>query len=342
MPLRLTTDEEDACWDRGKIGKGPTALRHFDLHRRDEFSEGIIKEAITVFKELQIPIQDIVWYGVLWQVTVPDGTDLRKVPSCIAHQPCYYRFESEVAKTDSSALRVKILEGVDFDDTFYAKEPNALLRPGIMVSSSSRSVVEDGRTVDRYKSTTSGILVVDRDGNLFITVAAHGFEEDGIVWHPTPNRGRVIGSIVKTLSGTDIAIVKLNSGIRYINGMFGTRENPNGTRTNGLSPNCPPHTRVGDNLRMDTPFSGFCEGLVLGLGMKVRGDDTDYIGQMWSVFENGDEPIDGCCGSAILDEQGRVVAFFRYKMNQSGDCFGVSAIELRRHGYEICGEEQTF
>jgi hypothetical protein len=68
---------------------------------------------------------------------VSDGTDLRKVPSCIAHQPCYYRFESEVA---TSALRIQIPEGVDLDDTFYAKEPNALLRPGIMVSSSSRSV----------------------------------------------------------------------------------------------------------------------------------------------------------------------------------------------------------
>ena len=50
---------------------------------------------------------------------------------------------------------------MDFDDTFYAKEPNALLRPGITVSPSSRSVVEDGGSVDRHKSTTSDILIVD-------------------------------------------------------------------------------------------------------------------------------------------------------------------------------------
>jgi hypothetical protein len=80
--------------------------------------------------------------------------------------------------------------------------------------------------------------------------------------------------LCKFYSPLEARLPNLNSGIRYINEMFGTRENPNGTRTNGLSPNCPPHTRVGDNLRMDTPFSGFCEGLVLGLGMKVRGDDN--------------------------------------------------------------------
>jgi hypothetical protein len=65
--------------------------------------------------------------------------------------------------------------------------------------------------------------------------------------------------------------------------------------------------------------------MLIGVGIIM------IIGHMWSVFENGGEPIDGCCGSAILDEQGRVVAFFRYRMNQSGD-----------HGYEMCGGEQTF
>ena len=157
-----------------------------------------------------------------------------------------------------------------------------------MVRSSSRSVVEDGKTVYQYKSTTSGILVVDRDGNKFITVAAHGFEEYGLVWHSTPNSGRVIGNIVTKLPKTDIAIVKLNPGIRYINETFGTAENPNGIRTNGLSPNYSPYTRIGDEVTMDTPFSGFCEGLIIGLGLKID-NDTEYIGHVWSVFENGDD-----------------------------------------------------
>jgi hypothetical protein len=58
--------------------------------------------------------------------------------------------------------------------------------------------------------------------------------------------------------------------------------------------------------------------------------------------KNGDEPIDASCGSAILDEQGRVVGFFQFKMNDAGECYGASAAELRGYGYETRGGEQTF
>jgi hypothetical protein len=44
--------------------------------------------------------------------SVPDGTDLGNVLSCIAYYTCYYRFKPEAAKTGPGILRVKILEGV--------------------------------------------------------------------------------------------------------------------------------------------------------------------------------------------------------------------------------------
>ena len=341
MPLRLTVHETDDCFDRGCVGRGPKVLQNFHLQRHDEFSEEILKGAITSFRDLHIRIHDIAWFGAFWRITVPDGTDLKTVPSFIAHHGCYYKFRSEVTEGDPAALRANTPQGIEFDDFFYAKEVNALLRPGIMLSSSSRSTVEDGKINHQYKSTTSGILIIDRYGNKFITVATHGFESDGLVWHPTPEKGKIIGKIVDQLPGTDISIAKLNSGLRYTNETFGTRENPSGVQASGISPNYPPHTLVGDAITMDNPFSGFCEGQIMALGTKILGEGAEHIPHKWMIFENGDEPIDGSCGTAILDEEKRVVGFFRYKLDNSGRCYAVSAMELRNHGYEIFGGEQT-
>ena len=68
----------------------------------------------------------------------------------------------------------------------------------------------------------------------------------------------------------------------------------------------------------------------------------DYIGHVWHLFENGDEPIDGSCGSPILDAEGDVVALFRFKKENSDMCFSVAAFELCESGYEIRGGEQVF
>jgi len=59
--LWLTTDEFADCFDRGRSGKGPKALEHIDLQRKDEFSEDILREAIAVFRALQVKIRDIIW-----------------------------------------------------------------------------------------------------------------------------------------------------------------------------------------------------------------------------------------------------------------------------------------
>jgi hypothetical protein len=56
----------------------------------------------------------------------------------------------------------------------------------------------------------------------------------------------------------------------------------------------------------------------------------------------GDEPVDGSCGSPILNSDGEVVGLFRFKKEDSHHCLGVSAMELRTFGYEICAGEQQF
>jgi hypothetical protein len=94
---------------------------------------------------------------------------------------------------------------------------------------------------------------------------------------------------------------------------------------------------------MDNPFSGSCDGNVLELGAIIPEEgDRDYIPHQWYIFENGDEPANGSCGSPILDSNGKAVVLFRFKKTNSLQCLGVSAMELRTFGYEICDGEQQF
>ena len=55
-----------------------------------------------------------------------------------------------------------------------------------------------------------------------------------------------------------------------------------------------------------------CEGIVLGLGVRIpKEGDKDYVAHEWHTFENGDQPADGCCGSAIFNSEDRVAGLSR-------------------------------
>jgi hypothetical protein len=210
-----------------------------------------------------------------------------------------------------------------------------------MVVSSEFPVVKDDKTADCHLSSTSGIMVADRHGDIFISAASHSFGDDGLVYHPDPKTGNVIETVVENIKES-IAIVRLKSGIRYTNEIFGNGCMA-GTRITRIAPGLPPHSRVGDTIFMNNPFSGYCEGTVMALGAKVEGcGSKHHVKHIWSLFENGTEPIQGSCGSAILDKNGQVVAFFRFQQDASGFSVGVSAVELRESGYEVCDGIQKF
>lgn len=341
LPPQFTTDEFKPGWDIGKAGRGPKLLLQHNLQRKDEFSDTVLNGAINSLVEHKLDFVDLRWYGAFWVVTLTDKEiNCQKMPSFLAGQGCYYRVSESEAGLPA-VLRGKIPDGVQYDNTAYADEVGSILRPGIMVSSSATPSTVDGNEVNNYKSTTTGLMIVNQDGEKFITVAAHGFEEDGLVWHPTPHQGKIIGKIVDSIPNTDIAIVKLNKGLRYTNHTFGTAENPGGNEMVDISPNYPPHTFIGDIISMDNPYSGFCEGQIIALGAKMADSGTRYIAHTWLILHNGEEVMDESCGSAILDEQNKVVGFFRFKSNDGTDGFAVSATELREAGYEICGGVQT-
>lgn len=343
LPLRLTDNQHVGNFNPGVLGRGTKELMTINLRRGDALTDLVFEEAIDFMQARAITVHQIFCFDNFWSIVIPDGIDLEHVPRVLAGQACCYKFQSEVNDPDPATLRAKVPRGVDFDDTNYATDTDALLRPGIMVTSSAMTAIVDGVLVDMYKKTTSGILVVDKDGEPFITVATHGFEADGLVYHPNPISGSIIGRIVQHLPGTDISLAKLNPSLRYANQTFGTEANPEGIKVAGISPGYPPHLRRYDVLEMDNPYSGYTEGTVIGVGLKLAGEGgTNYIHHTWDLFENGNEPVDGSCGCPVLDEQGLVVGLFRFKMEGGDGCLAVSAMELRRFNYEISGGETQF
>lgn len=133
-----------------------------------------------------------------------DDIDLKLLPRLIGGSPTWYRTAAENPDPDPAALRMKIPHNVDLDDSDYATTTDALLWPGIMLSSSPQVTSNNSQIEDSWRTSTSGILVANRLGEMFVTVASHGFEDDGLVYYPNPKNGKIVGMIVASLSHTDI------------------------------------------------------------------------------------------------------------------------------------------
>ncbi|KAL9596074.1 MAG: hypothetical protein Q9219_006021 [cf. Caloplaca sp. 3 TL-2023] len=344
LPISIVSDDIQPGFYHGRRGKGPRALDDLKMRTLHDYSQSILNRSAKLFEDLKQKIVDIYWFGTFWRITTSDTVDWNCLPTRIGDAPCFYRTESELSDVDLAVLRRKPPKGMQFDDTDYYINENALLRPGIMLSSSKFSVTENGETNEQFYTTSSGILVADRYGQIFITVAAHGFREDREVYHPNPITGRLIGTIVEELFGTDIAVARLNPGIRYTNDIFRSEEDPAGFLIKGIAPSYPPYLKIYDEVTMNNPFTGSSEGTLMALGARIVDDPgkKKLIRHQWHTFENGDQPVDGSCGTPILDERDWLVGMFRYKEDASNLCLSVAAIELREFEYEIYGGEQTF
>ena len=349
LPIHISTHDHGERFRRGSMGRGKEALPNLSLRKRTPFTLNVLEEAIRYFETVKVRIRDIYWFAGFWLVTTLDKVDPKLLPALIAGSPTWYRTAAEHPDPDPAALRKPPPRDLEVDDSDYARTTAPVLRPGIMLSSSAQAVVRDGQISECWKTTTSGILVANSAGEVFITVSAHGFESDGLVWHPNPKSGRVIGKIETRLPYTDIALAKLSPGLRYINETFGTATEPNnGTKINGIVPaDYQPHLRTYDPVNTNNPFSsGHCIGTVLATGARITGDQNKpYVLHEWHAFEKkGDQTTtvddDGSCGSAVLDnKEGRVVGLLlRFKQQEEGsaaECVCIAAIELVECGYEV-------
>ena len=213
--------------------------------------------------------------------------------------------------------------GQDPDDTAYSQ----MLRPGIRLS--------NGGPDQEEWLTTSGVPVKGRDGEKYVTVSAHGFPGPAAskeVWHPNRKSGKKIGTMIKVLAGTDIGLMRLESGSRYATVLFSHPEFGAPALTS-LKP--VKEVKVHDVLSLDSPFSGRCDGYAIAIQWARLPDGTQnasgghWIHSVWTEFDEGTrEMMNGTCGSAIFDEEKRVVAFYNLA-GEDGHAYAIAAGSYR-------------
>jgi len=173
--------------------------RDFDGRNLEEKVDDVFELIVEFFTKANIPITEMQYWNNFLVIVLEDReTNLNNVPRSVACCPCYYLFEDEMGRPrDFPARRINEPTRDVVDNGQYG-----ILRPGIMLSS-GRHPTEDMEVL-----TSSGVLVKDRLGNQYMTVASHGFPFGDKVFHPLAGQ-REIGKVIMELSHTDVAIVKL-------------------------------------------------------------------------------------------------------------------------------------
>lgn len=327
LPVVFTTDQDTIGFDYGRLGgRVFRALENYDA--RQNITEELFDAAIQYFeKTLCVQISSILNLAGPWVITVPDDTSFSDLPYFLARTPCHFKKDSDIAQVKEAAFRNTEPAGTIWDEAFYKT-----LQPGIMLSSGG---------IFNELLTTSGIVVEDEFGYKYLTLVSHGFPlGKEMVYHPNRN-GVFLGRVHDRLTDTDIALLRLSTSQVYQNETFGAKLS-DGTTVNpqiirGIK-NLFMMKRY-DKVTMNNPFSGHCVGVHLGIEKgRVPSDENvlehEWVTNEWSYFGNtGNEPMEGSCGSPILDEEGNVVSFFRF-LNTKGWAVGIAASTLEIRGYK--------
>ncbi|KAJ6026978.1 hypothetical protein N7460_011795 [Penicillium canescens] len=306
--------------------------------RDNEAAVGLIFDLTRdFFVNARISITEIQFWGHLVIIVLESnaGGDevLRAVPRSIATCQCFYLFESEIGRpTTLLAKRIKEASLGTIDESHYDT-----LRPGIILSSGLNDKGEEMRT-------SSGVLLRNQQGIEFITAASHGFTSSGQVYHPN-SLGQPIGEFIMEISHTDIALIRLNEGVNFVNETFENSVYPSPSFT--LQPFIrAAETRLGDPVFFDSPFSGLVMGTKMAHSLqRIPIDDPlepkqiwircswDYIGQ-----DSNRDMVEGVCGSALWNVDHRVLGFFRYALTEGifrDYCLSVAADHLIEEGYAV-------
>ncbi|KIY01857.1 uncharacterized protein Z520_01995 [Fonsecaea multimorphosa CBS 102226] len=289
------------------------------------------------FEELRVPITEVMYLGnVVFIVLKYRDTNYNKLPFHAANISCSYLFEDEMGRPSAPHVRrLSDRAPGDLDMNQYDT-----LQPGLRVAS---SYLLD--KPDAFLATTTGVLLKDRVGNEFMTVAAHGFpSECGTrVFHAFPSTGRDVGELVMEVSHTDIALVKLRDTETFSNVMFHDELIEQPTQLNKFI--SAKKYRRSDSVYLRSPNTGFIEGRFSWSSFQaVPGDDysskQEWIFTTWSYLgqDSAIKLHGGMCGSTIWDEAGNVLGFFRYAPEEGvmkDWCAATAADELINQGYTL-------
>jgi hypothetical protein len=330
LPVAFTTKENTVGFEYGRLGGSPKkALHNYDAS--DHVTRELFEAAIAYFEhEHSIGILSILNLAGPWVITIPDEVTISSLPYSLGRTPCHYKFASAIEEHKEAAFRNTEPAGTIWDQTTYQ-----IVQPGIMLSSGSGGGANE-------LLTTSGVLVKDKYGFTYLTLASHGFPLGReSIFHPNAN-GLLLGRVHDRLTDTDIALGRISSSQEIRNETFGARLSDDTSilpqKINGIKDLF--SVRKFDEVTMNNPFSGYCVGVHIGVQqLRVPSDDPvidhTWITNEWIYFGNGhDEPMNGCCGSPVLDETDQVVSFFRF-LTPSGFAVGVAASTLETWGYKV-------
>ncbi|PKX89461.1 uncharacterized protein P174DRAFT_464582 [Aspergillus novofumigatus IBT 16806] len=295
---------------------------------------------INYFSSSNISITEVQYWNVFFVIVLEsEDINMAEVPSAIGRCACYYLYEKEMGRphpAEIPAQRIRDPTGDVVDNSEYE-----ILRPGVMLGS-------EKHPISRMElRTTSGVLVEDGIGERYMTVASYGFPHGDRVFQPSAE-GRDIGKVIMEVSHTDVALVKLNENVRFVNETFETTSlGVPPARLEGFIP--ANESEIGSPVYMNNPFTGYSEG-TCGPHSRLRipsddphGVPLEWIRARWVYMGQGfiDRPEDGACGSAIWNDDGQVLGFFRYasRSEQFRDwSFVVASDNLIAKGFKITAQ----
>ncbi|KAI9367319.1 hypothetical protein BJX61DRAFT_316587 [Aspergillus egyptiacus] len=349
VPCYLTDDEQDlgpfARILRRRSRSRITISDHLDLRDNEPAAQLIFDLVKDFYERESIPITEIQF----WETTViivldmPKDNDdvLYKVPRSVGQCNCFCLYEEEMGRPRTlPAFRMKPASPNNgkIDNSRYET-----LRPGVILSSGKHTEEEGSEIL-----SSSGVLIKNRSGGVeFITAAAHGIPGspyDGNVYHPS-HAGAKVGQIIKEVTHTDVALVRLEEGVKFINEPFENTVTASGP-FNFIGLARAAETKIGANIYLDSPFSGFLEGTRLSHSyMRVPtndplGPEQKWIRCQWNYMGQGSQEamVDGICGSAIWEDNRNVIGFSRYAPASglfADYCLSISADCLLDEGYSI-------
>ncbi|KAK4466220.1 hypothetical protein QBC42DRAFT_329279 [Cladorrhinum samala] len=291
------------------------------------------------FQGIGVSITEVMyWSSCVMIVLKHRNTDMGKIPSQAANIRCFYLFDDEMGRPPApQARRLTDPTPGNPDNSQYNT-----LQPGLRVTSSHLP-----SDPDMFLSTTSGVLLKDKLGNQFMTVASHGFPPEcgTSVFHAQPGNGRRIGELIMEVAHTDVALVKLQDTETFSNITFESDDVPI-TKHIQLTRFVPTKNRRRFELiYLDSPDTGLIEASLILSSYQAIPIDDNSPEQYWVLtnwYYNGQDSgvnlPEGMCGTAIWNKEGEVLGFFKYapKDGVMKDwCAGIAADELINKGYTL-------
>ncbi|KXJ97464.1 hypothetical protein Micbo1qcDRAFT_211729 [Microdochium bolleyi] len=289
------------------------------------------------------------------RVVVADDVDLHAVrpllPSMVARMYTSYLKDKDLGRPSSGsgqAMRATVPDAAKgrIDDTVYD-----VLRPGVLVSSFVDSEHESHRLM------SAGVLVQSHTGDKFMTTASHGIGVEHTVYagRPTSHNARLVGDAAVEISFTDVALIALRSGEQFLNERFKPaegKEQPELDRIIGEE--ATDEVKHGDRVSMENAFRGPRAAVVMARSIKLENkppthpieDKLRYVVYNWfwdglTPPESSEDPpeiSDSTCGSAIIREDGSVLGFFHFIIEEGkwkGFYAAVSGDEVVKAGYKL-------